>query len=185
MASLITNILNNINYILRNMYYPISTTVPVQTKSFLNDTIIYMDHDRLPSMQPYTFFGQTVNGHNLGDFVYECSSQSNSGAFHLIGSAGMFSVGVKQWITNSTMSADDLVVTVTVNRPGNNFGTVVYTMKGAQQAQIFMSGDDMFMLSVNPSLNPTLDLNTLQILGDTALVITRMSYANPTLPNPY
>lgn len=150
-----------------------------------NDNRIYMDHNRLPEATTYTFFGSDVMAHKLNDFAYECMAQNNSGSFHLLNAAGLFSVGVKEWNTPFGPN-NDVNVTVNITRNVEGFSYTSSTLiKGNQQAQIFLSPGDMFNLSFSPELNTSNNLTEFNILGTTEFMITRLSrnpYYTPSMP---
>lgn len=162
---------------------PATRIVPVLQRMVPDngDNTIYMDHERLPTPSNYTFFGQEVMAHNLGDVVYECMNQANSGSFHVVGAPGLFSIGAKVWIT--PYGASDLNITLQVIRTieGDTFPAET-VIKGSQQAQVFLSPGDMFRFRYDPSLNTD---SQMWFSPSTEVLITRLSrnpYYAPEYP---
>ena len=149
-----------------------------------NDYTVYMDHDRLPTMSNYTFFGSDVMAHQLNDFAYECMAQTNSGSFHVTTAPGLFSIGAKEWLTPSGPNADVKMTLNIVRAIDNNIYNTHTVITGCQQAQVFFSPGDMFSVSFDPSLNDS-NLQQIELLGSSELLITRLSrnpYYVPQIP---
>lgn len=121
---------------------PTSIIVPVASATlaeFTND--IFMDHDRLPPMQPFTIGSETVNGHDLNsEFMYVCMNQYASGTFHLLGESGLFSIGFSTLAINPT--TPDFGVDVI--HPSLGFSGNTLTLKGIEQRSVFLAKGDFF-----------------------------------------
>ena len=158
---------------------PASYIVPVMAQtvpnSNNNDQCIYMDHHRLPTPSNYTFFGSNVLAHKLNDFVYECMAQQNSGCFHLVNAAGLFSIGAKEWITDSGVN-NNMITTLNIIRTVDEYQYSTSTLlTGNQQAQVFMAPGDMFNVSFQPELNTSNNLPSVTIDSATDVLVTRLS----------
>lgn len=155
-----------------------SIIVPVASATLSAYTnSIYMDHDRLPPMQPFTIGTETVNAHDLNsEFMYICMSQFSEGSFYLVGDSGLFSLGFSTLaITPSTPA-----IIVDVIRP--DFTTYSFTINGCEQRSVFLAkGDSFRMLCTLPEETETHTLNGLM----SNFTITRTSknagYTHPLI----
>lgn len=161
---------------------PASVIVPVAStilSAFTND--IFMDHNRLPTMQSYTFDSQTVNGHDLGDFVYICYNQYAQGTFQLVGDSGLFTLGFADLVV--TPNIPDM--TLQVVRPAKDFSTSTFTLKPYEQRSVFMTKGDYFRIFC--TLPEDTDAHTLDGFSSN-FAITRVSkntnYTHPSPPVP-
>jgi hypothetical protein len=171
-----------------------SIIVPVAEQTldaneFGSSATILMDHPRLPPMQEFDLgYGlMPFMGHDFnGEFVYECMAQQNSGAFHHIGSPGLFSVGAVRWSTVHNVTSDyDFTYSISLMRMDRNVdgdvqasaGTVK-VLKGVEQATFFMRPGDYFKLTFEPTLNPhrwEVDSNQYTVFGYSDISVTRIT----------
>lgn len=157
---------------------PTSIICPVASATlaaYTND--IYMDHDRLPPMRPFTIGTETVNGHDLqSEFVYICRYQFAQGTFHLVGESGLFSVGFATLALYPTIPHVDIGLEIV--RP-DGFSHAL-TLKGCEQRSVFLGKGDYFRLFCTlPEESEAFTLNGLA----SNFTITRLSkntgYAHP------
>lgn len=163
----------------QNMSVSASIVCPVASttlSAYTND--IYMDHDRLPLMQSFTIGSETVNGHDLNsEFVYICRYQYAQGTFHLVGDAGLFSLGFSTLAITPSIPAFGLEV---VRKDWSSYTT---TLTGCEQKSLFLGKGDFFrLLCTLPEDTETLTLDGLM----SNFTITRLSkntgYSHPIQP---
>jgi hypothetical protein len=147
---------------------PASIIVPVASTTLAEYTnSILMDHDRLPTMQPFTFGSETVNGHDLnGEFVYVCGNQFAAGTFQVVGDSGLFSLGFATLAV--TPSIPDMGVDV-FHPDGSSF---TFTLKPFEQRSVFLAKGDYFRVFC--TLPEEAESHTLDGLLSN-FVITRLS----------
>ncbi len=147
---------------------------------------ILMDHPRLPPMQEFNLgYGLLpFMGHDFqGEFVYECTAQHNSGAFHLIGAPGLFSVGAVRWTTSHSLSDTDIGYSIQVTHFDKDFqGDYTQTvgkvkdLKGVEQAAFYLNTGDFFMLKLEPHMNQhRWGSGDYTLLGYSEVSLTRLS----------
>ncbi len=170
-----------------------SLTVPMQNREYVNSNDesnvtqrIFMSHNELPEMISYNFWDHTANAHNLLDeFAYECVAQEESGAFHLLGSPGLFNISFRRFAVTFNEYPNNLIppedfgiqlrhVQYTSNGQGQHTEEVVTKFRPNQSVQIFMSCNDRFFLETDwGNMNQSNDNYWVQ--GSNQLLITRLS----------
>jgi hypothetical protein len=161
---------------------PATLILPVQEKTLPNDGDfrIYLDHPRLPTPTDMTLAGNDVMAHTVGDFAYECQAQPNAGALHLVNAAGNFSIGLKEWLSESDI-LNEVKLEIVVSRNVDGFSYQSRTLlTGSMQANIFLHPGDYFWL------NYVQQENESTFIGNrTELLVTRLSrnpYYTPQFP---
>lgn len=175
-----------INHLYQKVFFsqgePATVILPVleNTLPNNNDYRIYMDNNRLPTPTNMTLAGNEVTAHRVGDFAYEGMEQSNAGSFHLLNAAGVFNVGLKEWLGPYGV-VDDVKFDVVVTRTVDGFTYDSHThLTGSSQAQIFLNPGDRFKLQFVQN-----DNETVFIGRPTEFLITRLSrnpYYTPQFP---
>lgn len=144
-----------------------------------------MDHSNLPPMAETQLYDHTAMTHNLrNEFAYECAAQQESGAFHLIGAPGLFTIGfrrvaatINQW--GPYISADDFAYQIrhsqySSNQWGQWTEEVVTKAKANQPVQVFMSSNDRFFVETDWG-NMTQSNTQFWMQSNNQLMITRLS----------
>lgn len=175
-----------------NQKEPASIVVPVQARQYTttdegNDyNRIFMDHSNLPAMQETELYDHTAMTHNLmNEFAYECVAQQESGAFHLIGSPGLFTINFRriaatlnQW-GNNYINANDFAFQIrhsqySSNQWGQWTEQVITKARPNQSVQLFMSSNDRFFVETDwANMNESNDSYWMQ--SNNQLFITRLS----------
>lgn len=138
----ITVTASNVQLLMDAPSVPRSIVVPVMSttlSAFTND--IFMDHNRLPSMEEFRIGENTVNAHNLGnnEFMYVCYNQYAQGTFHLIGEPGLFSLGFSTLVVSP-----DPVPDMGIDIVRQNSGSYAITLKRFEYRNVFLGQGDFF-----------------------------------------
>lgn len=171
---------------------PIAIAVPIAEAEVPNgvdggDTVIYMDHPKLPPPHEFVFFdgSDPVQAHDLGvGLAYECFQQQNSGAFHLIGPPAVYSLGMllPPSVLDS-IGAEDAEVALYIYRVDSDGGEPDIqriAVKGAAHAVFLMTKDDFFVLRFEPPPDADdPDAVSMDIPPDQFVILTRLAH----LPN--
>jgi hypothetical protein len=184
--SIIPEIVSAINDIYQKVVLsqsePATLILPVQENTLPNngDFRIYLDHPRLPTPTDMTLAGNEVMAHTIGDFAYECQLQQNSGAFHLLNAAGVFLIGLKEWLSDSSV-LDEVKLEIVVSRKVDGFTYQSKTLLiGSMQSHVFLYPGDFFWLNFVQQNDESVFIGR-----PTELLITRLSrnpYYTPQFP---
>lgn len=175
----------------RSQQEPASIIVPLQAREYTtadpgNDlNRIFGDHSNLPPMEETEWYDHTAMTHNLmNEFAYECIAQQESGAFHLTGAPGLFSVGFRRvgaTINNwgPYISADDFAYQIrhsqySSNQWGQWTEEVVTKAKANHPVQLFMSSNDRFFVETDWA-NMGQSNTQYWMHSNNHLIITRLS----------
>lgn len=169
-----------------------STIVPLQMRQYTSNdgdnaaNRIFAAHDLLPTASNFDFFDHSAEVHNLRDeFAYECIAQQESGAFHLIGTPGLFNISfrrlgvtINQW--GPYIQPDDFGMQIrhvqyTSNQWNSQWSEEVVTkMRPNQSVQLFMSSNDRFFIETDWT-NMGQSNGNYWMQSNNSLVITRLS----------
>ncbi len=175
----------------RSQQEPASIVVPLQARHYTsndsenNFNRIFMDHSNLPSMAETELYDHNAMTHNLmNEFAYECVAQQESGAFHLLGAPGLFTVGFRRVAATfnhwgSYISPDDFALQIrhsqySSNQWGQWTEELITKVKANQPVQLFMSSNDRFFLETDWG-NMTQSNTEFWMQSNNHLVITRLS----------
>jgi hypothetical protein len=176
---------------IRSQREPASIIVPLQPRQYTtNDedngaNRIFMDHSNLPPMAETELYDHSAMTHNLmNEFAYECYGQQESGAFHLLGAPGLFTVGFRRVAATinqygNYLDADEFAYQIrhsqfSSNANGQWTEQVVTKTKANQPVQLFMSSNDRFFVESDWG-NMTLSNDHYWMQSNNHLVITRLS----------
>lgn len=175
----------------RSQQEPASIIVPLQARQYTtndssnNENRIFADHSNLPPMADTEFYDHSAMTHNLmNEFAYECAAQQESGAFHLIGAPGLFTVGFRRVAATvnqygNYLNADEFAYQIrhsqySSNQWGQWTEQVVTKVKANQPVQLFMSSNDRFFIETDWG-NMTQSNTNFWMQSNNHLIVTRLS----------